>query len=94
MIDSRKLLLFIICILFGVSLGVGTYVVLTDQQRRTETNFYLAQVQTLNEIIVGKEANITQLEQDQQALHQEINQLSGQLEQLTQQRARNGLNAY
>ncbi len=69
--------------------------VLTDQQRRTETNFYLAQVQTLNEIIVvGKEANITQLEQDQQALHQEINQLSGQLEQLTQQRARNGLNAY
>ncbi len=61
MIDSRKLLLFIIGILFGASIGVGTYVVLTDQQRRTETNFYLAQVLTLNEIIVGKEANITQL---------------------------------
>ena len=62
MIDPRKLLLFTIGILFGATLGVGAYVVMTGQQRLTETTEYLAQVQTLNEIIVGKEANITQLE--------------------------------
>ena len=89
MIDPRKLLLFTIGILFGATLGVGAYVVMTGQQRLTETTEYLAQVQTLNEIIVGKEANITQLEHDQQTLHLEINQLSGQLEQQTQQQLTN-----
>jgi 2',3'-cyclic-nucleotide 2'-phosphodiesterase (5'-nucleotidase family) len=85
MIDSRKLLLFIIGIMFGAALGVGTYVVLTDQQQLNDIIQYQAQIQSLNEIIDEKEASLTQLEQDQQALLQEINQLRGQLEQLTQQ---------
>lgn len=85
MIDSRKLLLFTIGILFGAALGFGAYFVLTSQQLGTETAEYLAQMQTLNDIIDEKEADIAQIEQSLQALQQEINQLSGQLEQQTQQ---------
>ena len=37
MIDSRKLLLFTMGIMFGAALGVGTYIVLTNQQQHIET---------------------------------------------------------
>jgi len=85
MIDSRKLLLFTIGIMFGTTLGVGTYIVLTNQQQLTETKEYKAQIQKLNGILEEQEANITQLEQDQQVLQTEINQLREQIEEQTQQ---------
>ncbi len=84
MIDSRKLLLFTIGILLGAAIGVGTYAALTGQDTADITQ-YEAQIQELSDVVEEKEARITRLERDQQALQQEIARLMEQLEQLTQQ---------
>ena len=84
MIDSRKLLLFMIGILLGAAIGVGTYIALTDQGTADCTE-YEEQIQGLNDAVEEKEARITQLEQDQETLQREIARLQEQLEQLTQQ---------
>ena len=76
--------IFIIGILFGAALGVGTYMVLTDQQQ-TDTAQCQEELRTLNEIIDEKESEITQLERVQQELHREIDQLRGTLEETTDQ---------
>ena len=85
MIDARKLTLFTIGILFGATIGVGTYFVLTNNQQLPEVNQYQAQVRTLGRLLDEKEANITQLEQDKHALQEDISQLQEQIAQQTHQ---------
>jgi 5'-nucleotidase/UDP-sugar diphosphatase len=84
MIDSRKLLLFVIGILLGAAIGAGTYAALTGQEAADCTQ-YEAQIGELEDAVEEKEARIAQLEQDQQALQQEIADLREQIERLSQQ---------
>ena len=82
MIDSRKLALFIIGILLGATLGVGTYIALTDQQQQAGITQCQEELRTLNEIIDEKDSDITELERDQQELQQEISLLEQEKQDL------------